>query len=239
MANVYHMHLFVIIVTMFFTSTNSFQTKTIVSPLTRIFHQSNAKSPIPTKNMRFGLRPRKAGFINSYCSCILTNLAASTTESDIALKETTENVVKVDNENQIPESIDRFLRSWNQSLYGDFASMRSVLDSNANWDNPFFSKSQEFYESMQQFSNFFLDPAISIFSITKVDSLTYKMDMQLSLTYPMPWRPRIIIPSRAVVSLSPGLERVTGVKETWELSVFDIFKEQFFPRFWDIWHVFR
>eukprot|EP01035_Chromulina_nebulosa_P020548 gene20548-26649_t len=54
----------------------------------------------------------------------------------------------------------------------------------------------------------------------------------------MPWRPRIVIPGKAIIKLTTDLQSIHSIQEQWKFSPFQLITNQFFPRWWDLWHVF-
>jgi len=106
------------------------------------------------------------------------------------------------------------------------------------------STAAELKEGLSQFSNFFSEPALTVFGYKELQQqqqqqqLVVEIEYQISFWYPMLWRPRIIIPGKAIVTVSRDGTTVTSVSEKWETNVMEIFLKQFFPRVWDVWHVF-
>ena len=112
------------------------------------------------------------------------------------------------------------------------------MNSEAKWDSPIGSTAEDMRKGFQLYSNFFLEPALTIFNIKNTEANVYQIEFQLSFWYPMPWRPRIIIPGSARVEISSEDRKVTSVEERWTVSLTDIFLRQFPPRFWDLWNSF-
>jgi hypothetical protein len=107
-------------------------------------------------------------------------------------------------------------------------------------NSPFgISNREELFTSLQKASEFFSEPQVVVFDAKKGDGDTLNLRCQLSCWYPLPWRPRIIIPLE--VSLSIGGSNalsISHIEEKWDLSAPKIFLEQMLPRWWDVWHVF-
>lgn len=136
---------------------------------------------------------------------------------------------------------DKFVVAVRAALAGDqslLATLTAGTDAKSRWDNPFFATMAEAKEALKQFSGFFLDPSVYVFSVTPLGVDRAEVEYQLSFTYPLPWRPRVVIHAKAVVAVSSDLTRVVSVTEIWENSVFDLFRKQVLPRLWDIWHLF-
>lgn len=72
-----------------------------------------------------------------------------------------------------------------------------------------------------------------------IDSNKIKINYQLSFWYPIFWKPRIIIPIETFITTSSDNKYIVSVKDKWEFSVFDIIRNQFIPRLWDIWHIIQ
>lgn len=150
---------------------------------------------------------------------------------------------------------DHFVESWRSALRGNSVSIEEVLSSSATWSgNPISSDLQSLKGGWSDFSSFFQDPAVVIFDqeLSRDDSGQYviKLRFQLSFWYPMPWRPRIIIPGHLSLTCTagdvtddgpsspPSLTSVVAVKEKWDVSVADVLLKQLPPRAWDVWHIF-
>jgi hypothetical protein len=140
-------------------------------------------------------------------------------------------------------------------------ALEELLENNGSWLNPFISSIAEAREGLQKFANFFSETSIVLFEHRILSPDTVEIIYQLSFWYPLPWRPRIIIPATAVLKLSPRTtltpspilsssstnshsipttptlaRKITSVTERWEVSPFDIFVKQMPPRLWDLWH---
>jgi hypothetical protein len=138
---------------------------------------------------------------------------------------------------ELSSVVSQLEQAWRASLIGNFTQMKSIVSSDCQWQNPFMQDMADFYENMASFAELFLEPRLTIFNRREEASNKHILDYQLSFTYPMPWRPRIIIPGRAEILIDAN-KRVSEVKEIWRVSLLEIFTKQFFPRWWDIWHVF-
>jgi hypothetical protein len=91
---------------------------------------------------------------------------------------------------------------------------------------------------LNAFSTFFLNSSLTVFNVDKSAEGTYDISYHLSFWYPIGWRPRIIIPGTASLRPSPDGSTIESVKETWDVSLFDIATKQFMPRLWEIFHLF-
>jgi hypothetical protein len=133
-----------------------------------------------------------------------------------------------------------FIQAWREGLKGNQINLKNMLSTSATWENPFVSTSSDLMDGMAQFSNFFDEPSLTVFKTTSAGMPENQVEIEyhLSFWYPMAWRPRIIIPSKAIVTFSSDLKSVISVEEKWETSILDIFVKQLLPRFWDVWHVF-
>ena len=133
-----------------------------------------------------------------------------------------------------------FIDSWRDGLKGNQINLRSLLSAKASWENPFVSSVTDLMDGMVQFSNFFSEPALTVFNVKPIGLSSNQVEIQyhISFWYPMAWRPRIIIPATAIITMSDDLKSIISVKEKWETSMLSIFMDQLLPRFWDMWHVF-
>ena len=133
-----------------------------------------------------------------------------------------------------------FIMGWRDALLGNQTMLQSIVGKDATWDNPFVSSATQLFEGLTQFSQFFSEPALTIYNVTMLNSAATELEIeyQLSFWYPMLWRPRIIIPGRAYIRTNDNFDSVSSVKENWDVSVLDIFTKQLPPRFWDFYHVF-
>lgn len=133
-----------------------------------------------------------------------------------------------------------FVEGWREGLKGNQINLKKVLAPQATWENPFVSSSSDLMDGLAQFSNFFEEPALTVFKISPfgISGNQVEIEYHLSFWYPMAWRPRIVIPAKAIVTMSSDQKSIISVKETWEISILDIFMKQLLPRFWDVWHVF-
>ena len=121
-----------------------------------------------------------------------------------------------------------------------FASLTEYLTPSCTWINPFISTLSEASEEIEKFSNFFNDTNIIVFSQRMIREDTIEINYQLSCWYPLPWRPRIIIPAVAELKISflDGKPAISSITEKWEVSPLDILFKQIPPRWWDLWHIF-
>ena len=132
-----------------------------------------------------------------------------------------------------------FIQAWRDGLKGNQINLKSILSERATWENPFVSTTSDLMDGLAQFSSFFAEPSITIFNVSPTGKENQvEIQYQLSFWYPMAWKPRIIIPARAIVTMSSDLSSVIAVKENWEVSMLTVFMKQLLPRFWDVWHVF-
>ena len=102
---------------------------------------------------------------------------------------------------------------------------------------------QDFLEAIEKFAGFFIDPRVLLISADQKQDNIVKINCQFSFEYPLPWRPRIIIPIEATVTFSDYSPsdrriRIVSIKEAWKESAMTIFLQQVLPRWWDAWHVF-
>jgi hypothetical protein len=163
----------------------------------------------------------------------MTSLGVATRTGDVA---------QVDIDAQLLPTADKFIGAWRSALRGDKTALKDMLsDSRARWENPFVSTSAELLDGLSQFSGFVQDPQLTVFTVKPAigpKKQLVQIEYHLSFWYPMPWRPRIIIPGTALVELSASGDKVVSVEEKWDVSVGNIFLEQLLPRWWDVWHVF-
>lgn len=118
-----------------------------------------------------------------------------------------------------------------------------LLNQDATWSNPVVRSQVELEQNLKLFFNFFQEPTFQIFQISPSSTATpnhesFQITYQLSFHYPLPWQPRIIIPSTLQVTFDPVTKKVKSVIENWEVSIQDIFFKQVPPRFWDVFHSF-
>lgn len=113
----------------------------------------------------------------------------------------------------------------------------STLSTQCKWSSPLVSDLQELKDELPKFMSFFGDPRLQIFNMTfsPIDN-TLIISYQLSMWWPMPWRPRIIIPGTASVVFDGNT--VKEVVSTWSTSPLQILTQQFPPRIWDMYSVF-
>lgn len=139
----------------------------------------------------------------------------------------------------IHDKSDTFMKYLSQALEGgDIKSLDLVLMKDCKWSNPIVSNKAELLVALQQFSRFFPEPLLYSFQKDIINNKTICISYQLSFWYPLPWRPRIVIPAQANVTFSDDLSMVCSVTEIWSVSLLNIFWNQMVPRWWDVWHVF-
>ena len=134
---------------------------------------------------------------------------------------------------------ESFIEAWREGLKGNQINLKNILSPKATWENPFVSTTTDLMDGLAQFSSFFDEPSLTIFKVTPVGTGNQvEIEYHLSFWYPMAWRPRIIIPAKATVTMSNDFSSVLAVQEKWEVSMLNVFMKQLLPRFWDVWHVF-
>jgi len=135
---------------------------------------------------------------------------------------------------------ENFAKACSMALNGDQSILQQLINSpEVKWSNPYTSSASEVFGALKQVKDFFLDPKLMIFQYVKESDNSFSMEYQLSLTYPIFWRPRIIIPGKIFVKLNNDCSKAVDIVEKWELSLGDIIFKQFFPRIWDIWHLLQ
>ena len=135
---------------------------------------------------------------------------------------------------------DNFVEAWLKGFEGKLGPMKALMpDEQAPWVSPVANTNGDMKSQFINFADFFLEPALTIFN-RRIDENGYKiiLDYQLSFWYPLPWRPRIIVPGKAIITTNTDATRVLGVSEEWETTIPKILLKQAFPRLWDIWHIF-
>lgn len=134
--------------------------------------------------------------------------------------------------------LNRFREAWTLCLQGNLENLKELMPNGINWRNPLVS-GPDIKEGFSQFANFFQEPVLIFFDEKKLSGKNaYEIEYQLSFWYPMPWKPRIIIPGKAIVAISQNQMYIDSVLEEWDITIWDIFLKQFPPRFWDFWHAF-
>ena len=133
---------------------------------------------------------------------------------------------------------EQFIEAWRKGLQGDQILLNSIVKPSTRWENPFVATGKELSEGLAQFSGFFGEPSLTVFNVMSKSSRQIEISYHLSFWYPVGWRPRIIIPGKALVTISEDLRSIQSVQEQWEVSVTDIALKQFLPRWWDVLHVF-
>ena len=170
-----------------------------------------------------------------------TNLYKSSSDVDLS---DTESLIINDNGNQKEENwntlSNKFEDAWLSVFKGDQSKMNDLMKNSQKlqWENPLISDFNELKEGWDNFAQFFQDPTLIIYSKSKNDQGKIELDFQLSFWYPIFWRPRIIIPGKAIIECNSDYTSIIGVKEEWELTLSDIVLKQLLPRFWDIWHLY-
>lgn len=167
---------------------------------------------------------------------------------DVQDPPTTISVTTAPVENEVRTAANLFGQTLLSSLKGSGSlELEKILDPKCTFksNSPFgISNRQELMISAQNFAEFFSDPQIVVFDAKANDSNSIlKLRCQLSFWYPLPWRPRIIIPLEVDLSinsndLSNGQLSISHIEEKWEISPLEIFTKQMMPRWWDVWHVF-
>lgn len=135
---------------------------------------------------------------------------------------------------------ERLVEALRQALRGESQTLLDELSAQpgSKWDNPFVGSFIELKKCLSEFSGFFSEPSLVVFGTKLLSPQRVELEYQLSFWYPSLWRPRIIIPAKAVIALNEDSTKFTSVVESWEPSLLQLFLEQFLPRFWDIWHQF-
>ena len=134
---------------------------------------------------------------------------------------------------------EQFIEAWRKGLQGDQILLNTLVKPSTRWENPFVATGKELSEGLAQFSSFFGEPSLTVFHvISKNSPRQIEISYHLSFWYPVGWRPRIIIPGKALVTISEDLRSIQSVSESWDVSIADIALKQFLPRWWDVLHVF-
>jgi hypothetical protein len=114
--------------------------------------------------------------------------------------------------------------------------LESLLSTKCRIKSPIFDDKAALLTGMKDFSNFFIDPEFMVENQIE-DNRGLTVIGKVSFTYPLPWRPRVIVPINIKAVLDEeGL--VTTMHEKWDVSFAAIFFKQILPRFWDAWHLF-
>jgi hypothetical protein len=134
-----------------------------------------------------------------------------------------------------------FAYAWLKALQGKLGYLKDLFpDNQASWScPPFANTNAEMKEQFVNFAGFFQDPALTVYgqSINK-DRNEIELDFQLSFWYPLPWRPRVIVPGKVTLVSNAEGTQVLSVREDWAVTVTDIMTKQVPPRLWDIFHIF-
>lgn len=133
-----------------------------------------------------------------------------------------------------------FVSAWLKAFQGKLGPLKEVFpDNKAAWSSPVSKTLEEMKEQFINFSDFFKDPALTVYDRQiNTEKNEIVLDYQLSFWYPLPWRPRIIVPGKATITVNAEGNRVLSVKDDWEVSVLNIMTKQAAPRLWDVWHIF-
>ena len=153
----------------------------------------------------------------------------------------TTSITPIPNDNKLTNNIIyQFTQAWKQSLLGNNKDILNLISNpdTTPWDNPFVATTKEYLDGLKSFSTFFIQPSLTIINTKLLNTNTYELTYQLSFNYPMFWRPRIIIPATAILTIDNNTNKIIKIKEVWNKSVLELFIQQFFPRWWDIFHLF-
>ena len=139
-----------------------------------------------------------------------------------------------------------FVGAVRSALKGDFKQLDAITSAEAKWDNPVAGNLADLKGGLTQFASFFQEPVFTVYGARSVSpsspsSTLIEIDYQLSFWWPLPWRPRINIPAKAVITLDTSTAArimLSSVVEKWQPSLLDIFFKQVVPRAWDVWHLF-
>ena len=179
---------------------------------------------------------------NQYSS-ITENEKIITTNNE-ANKLTTNIAPTVPNNKLTNNIIYQFTQAWKQSILGNNKDLLNLISNpdTTPWDNPFVATTKDYLDGLKSFSSFFIQPSLTIINTklltTATNTNTYELTYQLSFNYPMFWRPRIIIPATAIIAIDNNTNKMIKIKEVWNKTVLELFIQQFFPRWWDIFHLF-
>ena len=146
----------------------------------------------------------------------------------------------INDNSRLDKLISEFRINLQNSLRGNHSDLLNSFSTDLNWENPILqtNKRTEINETLIQFSNFFLEPSVIFFDTQYKADDTVEIMYQLSFWYPMPWRPRIIIPGKLELKFDPNRQLILHIKEKWDISIQEIFTRQLPPRFWDLYHSF-
>ena len=141
-----------------------------------------------------------------------------------------------------------FVGAVRSALQGDFKQLDAITGAGAQWDSPVAGNLADLKSGLTQFASFFQDPVLTVYGARSISSppaqqssSLIEIEYQLSFWWPLPWRPRINIPAKAVITLDTSTAAnniVSSVVEKWQPSLLDIFFKQVVPRAWDVWHLF-
>ena len=117
----------------------------------------------------------------------------------------------------------RFELAWYKALQGKLDELSALMpDVDAEWDSPVGGTLKDIKEGFVSFSEFMEQPALTVFKTstsTEDNQNRIIFEYQISFTYPLPWKPRVIIPGRATVCTNAEHTQITSVKEEWEVTV--------------------
>ena len=146
----------------------------------------------------------------------------------------------INDNSRLDKLLSEFRINWQNSLRGNHSDLLNSFSNDLNWENPILqtNKRTEINETLIQFSNFFLEPSVIFFDTQYKADDTVEIMYQLSFWYPMPWRPRIIIPGKLKLKFDSNKQLILNIKEKWDISIQEVFTRQLPPRFWDLYHSF-
>lgn len=164
--------------------------------------------------------------------------------STITEQEKSNNILVPDEkENEINQRLQVFISAWRSALKGNQEGLVKLLAPKAVWDNPLSSSATEYLDALKNFPGFFSEPGLTVTGVRRVSDSQVEAELLLSFWYPTIWRPRITIPTKALITFAPSTSpstpvRVISVKETWAWSVPELALKQLVPRAWDVFHLF-
>ena len=163
-----------------------------------------------------------------------------TEEVTTEIEETSASIQNAPSNTPLGTLSNLFVDAWLKALNGKLEPLENVMsDDEATWSSPVAKSLSEMKSQFVNFADFFLDPALTIFD-TRIDITKNQvvLDYQLSFWYPLPWRPRIIVPGKVTLACSANATSIVSVMEEWDTTISQILMNQAFPRLWDIWHIF-
>ena len=170
----------------------------------------------------------------------LARAYAATGEVDAGTEELSVSMQNAPSNTPLETLSDLFVEAWLKALNGKLGPLKNVMrDEEAEWISPIAKTNAEMKSQFVNFAGFFSDPALTVFD-RKIDSAKNHviLDYQLSFWYPLPWRPRIIVPGRVTLTANADNTSILSVVEEWEVTIPQIIAKQALPRLWDIWHIF-